>query len=429
MNKIKSLFVYFTIFITIVIGSLFLMICSSKIPKENIQQNTIASAEYLNKKPLFYSIIKDHSETKVDHYADAIILNIAYNLESNDSLKSVLFAKYYGDNERSEIDNLLMTSTNNTYKADTQYVRYWHGAVPFIRILLLFMNVEQIYILNAILLIGLVSLLIYKFIKNKLYILIFAFIIALISTNSFIIPLSLEYTNIYFITIIGSILLLRLFEKKKEKNISKLFFITGILTCYVDFLTTETLSLTFPLIILLIYKYKDNKNINSKELILSIIKLISLWIIGYVLMWVTKWGLSALLLDIDVKKAIIDKLFIRINNTSMITINIGVSNKSVILRNIFCLFPLSFFKKQSLILLLGIILFFVFIFFKGKKKNNILSWTLFLIALIPYIRFCVIYNHSFLHYFFTYRAQTSTIMAIMIGLYYMTDKKVLRGKI
>lgn len=35
-------------------------------------------------------------------------------------------------------------------------------------------------------------------------------------------------------------------------------------------------------------------------------------------------------------------------------------------------------------------------------------------ALIPYVRYLVLHNHSYIHFFFTYRAQVATIMAIVL---------------
>ncbi len=425
MKKNFKLVKYFLIFIIIVISLIALMILSAKIPKKMIENNVIESAEYFNEKELFYEMIDNHNETKIDHYADSITLNITYNIESKNSFRSVLKSNYYGNNKKSEIDNLLKTSTNNTkYKATTEYIRYWHGTVPILRVLLIFFNIKQIYILNAILLSLLISYLIYKLIKNKLYLFLIGFIISLILTNSFVVPFCLEYSNMYFVTLIGTIILLNLLEKKKDNLIFILFFILGIITCFIDFLTTETMSLLVPLILLLVYKYKDEKNINIKEIALLTFKTIIVWLIGYVIMWITKWGISLLVLNIDLKEVVLKSVEERLGAAKVL--EIGTYTKSVVLRNVFCLFPLCYINNKLLILLLFLFILYTFLFFVRKNKNT-LSWLLFLIALIPYIRFIVVNNHSYLHYFFTYRAQISSIIAIVLGSYYMIDKNIFGG--
>ena len=47
------------------------------------------------------------------------------------------------------------------------------------------------------------------------------------------------------------------------------------------------------------------------------------------------------------------------------------------------------------------------------KKRVIIYLT---IGLIPYIRYFVLHNHAFKHYFFTYRAQAGTVLAIVLVL-------------
>lgn len=427
-NKFKIL-KYFVIFGIMVTGLTTLMIISAKIPKTSIKNNVVKSAKYLTKQSLFYEMIYNHNETKIDHYADSITLNITYNISSKNSFKSILSANYYGNNKKSEIDNLLKTSNDSSkYKAETQYIRYWHGTMVPLRVLLLFFNIKQIYILNIVLLIFLLTLLIYKLIKNKLYPVLIGFLLSLIITNSFVVPFCLEYSNMYFVSLIGSIIVLDLLKKKKDNRIFILFFILGIITSFVDFLTTETMTLLLPLIILLVYKYKDNKKINVKEILFLVIKIALIWSIGYVAMWVTKWIISALVLKVNIKDVALNNVLERLGKANVYEIGYSNLSKSVLFRNIFCLFPLCYLKNKLLVLILFLFILYTFIFFVRKSENNILSYILFLIALIPYIRYAIVYNHSYIHYFFTYRAQISSIFAISLGSYYMIDKNLLGGK-
>lgn len=53
-----------------------------------------------------------------------------------------------------------------------------------------------------------------------------------------------------------------------------------------------------------------------------------------------------------------------------------------------------------------------------SKNSCYFSNLMFVIASIPYIRFLVLGNHSYLHYFFTYRAQIATILCLWLALNY-----------
>ena len=48
-----------------------------------------------------------------------------------------------------------------------------------------------------------------------------------------------------------------------------------------------------------------------------------------------------------------------------------------------------------------------------------------LVGIIPYIRYLVLANHSYLHCFFTFRAQFATVMALALILIYTTSKEKL----
>ena len=389
----------------------------------------IESANYLLEKPMYYELIDGCRATNIDHYADSITLNIVYNLSPNESLKSVLYSKYYGNNGNQETDNLLKTATDDNCMGESQYLRYWHGEMIILKPLLLILNIRQIYILNAIILILLTGVLSYKLCKNKMYAVMIGILVALIATNAYVVPLSLEYISMYLVMLISSIFTLQFIEKNKTKAILPLFFIIGIFTCFFDFLTIETVTLTVPLIILLVYKYKNNNLIDNKEIFKYIIKLIMVWGIGYVLMWITKWGISTIYLNEDIKKVVLENAAQRIERTKVYTV--GQSSElsnSVILRNVHCLFPLCFFEGKNIIVFLGAFLLFTFLFLTRKEKNIKLPLIIFTIGLIPYLRYLAINGHSLIHYFFTYRAQFATILAVIVGGYYMVDTKLLRRK-
>ena len=116
----------------------------------------------------------------------------------------------------------------NKELGNTQYLRYWHGYIGIIRILLVFFNLGQIYIFNAIILSVLTIILIVLLIKNKAYALIISFITGLIMCAVNVVPFCLEYTWMFYIMLITSIL--AVFWKDNIKRLNTLFFITGILT-------------------------------------------------------------------------------------------------------------------------------------------------------------------------------------------------------
>ena len=136
-------------FLVLTFLEVFLLSAVSLIPRSAIRKHTQESAEYLLEKPVFYRVVKQDPASNIDHYADAILLNILYHFDSAHPVTSPLTASYYYTETHNENENLYTAVTSNvtpTY----DYFRYWHGSTIFIRPLLTILNIRQIYIFFAI---------------------------------------------------------------------------------------------------------------------------------------------------------------------------------------------------------------------------------------------------------------------------------------
>ena len=88
--------------------------------------------------------------------------------------------------------------------------------------------------------------------------------------------------------------------------------------------------------------------------------------------------------------------------------------KGAITRNISYLYPFSLLKGYPILknILFVIVLLLMNIRWK-KSKYSYMYLLLFLLALTPYIRYLLLANHSFRHFFFTYRDQMITIISLI----------------
>lgn len=96
-------------------------------------------------KPVFYRVVKQDPASNIDHYADAILLNILYHFDSAHPVTSPLTASYYYTETHNENENLY-TAVTSDVTPTYDYFRYWHGSTIFIRPLLTILNLRQIYI-------------------------------------------------------------------------------------------------------------------------------------------------------------------------------------------------------------------------------------------------------------------------------------------
>ena len=51
--------------------------------------------------------------------------------------------------------------------------------------------------------------------------------------------------------------------------------------------------------------------------------------------------------------------------------------------------------------------------FRSKQFNPAMTGLMLLLGLVPYVRYLLLSNHAYMHYFFTYRAQLVTVMVLM----------------
>ena len=424
-ENVKEVFKYVIIFFSILILGVSLLVVTSKIPKEYIEKNIEESTPYLSKNTEINFIKRKHPFMWLHIYADEMLLNIIYNIDTSKPLESVLEAKYFDDG----LASLKKQMEDKSQVANTEYIRYWHGSMIFIRPMLTIFDIHQIYIINAIIIGILTVVLLSILFKKKQKLLVILFAIAFAMTGSIFVPFCLEYTWVYMIMLITSIIAI-LIEKKKNgnKNLKVVFFISGILTCFFDFLSAELLTILVPLTLILGIRIKERRLGSLKENLIFSISSIILWAIGYFEMWIAKWILASIVLNINALDFVVDKALVRVNGAYEFE-NISEIYREAIPKNIFSLFPLNLLKEKFLLIYFLVIAVIAFLVLKKDKKElkNIVPFLIILI--LPYIRYIILANHSYRHYFFTFREQFSTIICIILIFIYGIDKNKFKREI
>lgn len=418
MKKVKAVGKYILIFIAVIAILLVSFVFVASIPKKYVENNLVEAVKFFRKNTMEVKFVnKEYANTWLYPYDDQIYLNIIHCMDEDKPLESVMECEYYTLSEEDGGNSKYINLIEKNLKPNNYYLRYWHGSIIFVKVFLMIMTLEQIYILNVLILSVLLSILIFILIKNKYWTILISFIIGLIMTTSWFAPFSIVYTAMYALMLSACIFSI-IMENKKVGNdkLHKLFFIIGILTCFFDFLTMELLTILVPILMILTIRIKKNDSFKFKEELIFVIKSIVLWLIGYAMTYIVKWILALIILDIDVMKYIKNAALKRVNGP----VSIYSTTEIMLLgikKNIITLFPLTkiirsrvdytipiSFAVSSLILLLDI---------KNKEKRNFLILNL-MIAVIPYFRYIILSNHSYLHYFFTFRNQMATVMSVVL---------------
>lgn len=419
--------IYIGIFIAAYGLMLGFLTLSAGIKTESIQEKMEESADYLCEDIVFpYMESEDVKPSCIDRYADSILLNIAYNFEADDKLKSVMWSSYYYTYYQNENANLYDTVYKGQEK-NNQYLRYWHGSAGVMRVLHTFLNIKQIYIWHGVLFVILFAILVVLLVRLHCTLYAVLLGLSLVAVSFWYVPFSLEYTWSFLCMFVFSIAAVIMTGKGKDTNIGILFMLSGMVTIFLDFLTTETVSLMIPLMLTLIIRRKRAYGELKTEILYSL-KAAILWGIGYVGMWVMKWITASIVIGENVMPYVTDHIEERMAG--------DLGNMSIlgylwlaIKRNVTCIFPLDYGLTGVIIagVLFVIIMYFTYVYHKKKIDWKYIIFFLVL-GIVPYLRILVMRNHSVLHYFFVHRALCISVFAFLIAAADVIDGKKLFKK-
>lgn len=382
MSKIKPPVKYLITFGITAVICIVLLILTACIPRDAIQKNYGKSLVYWNGQAYFPYVQPGKDNTKLDYYADNILFRIIYHIDGKAPFSSVIAASY---------------DFQGAGKED--YSRYWHGSMVLLRPLLCVTDIVGIHkavaVLLTLLFLGVEAVLI----KDKCYQAAVIYPLGLCLLKIWIVAGCMEYA-VTFLLMQAMILAFWHYEKSSDATLYRLSMISGMLTCFMDFLTTETLTITVPLFFLWMKRKKPGN-------ILPYIKALTAWGVSYAGMFALKWGLSAMLLGKGVLSDTLLKAGERIKGNGW----------SAVLQNIYMLFPPGLIDsvrgKAVCICIYAVLLIGVAVFFAFPYKKSPRPTVLVLFMLIPYFRYLILGEHSYTHYFFTYRAQLITVLVIL----------------
>lgn len=428
-NKEKSNIIskYLLIFVIVTFVQIGLLFLTAIIPGDTINSNLKESADFLTDKELFFNIQNDNIASRVDRYADSILLGIIYGYDHEHPLTSIMSSSYYHTDTANENYNLKDAVYNNL-APNYDYSRYWHGSSAYVKPLLIFFNLREIYLINAVILIILLIAMMISIVKYISKGAAVCFFISAMAVSIWYVPFSLEYTWNFFIMMISSLIIMSGYRKTNSHNkLMPVFFVTGSMTAYFDFLTTETLTLLIPLTLLVVMEYDAGKLDNIKSGLRTCISAAILWGIGYISCWLAKWTLASIVLKENAFASAFSNATIRMygeaDNLSKLSQIFGA-----IIRNLSCILPFNHIAENGYVfcIIFYIVLLMIYYLVRNDNGSCILPRLLILPAIVPYIRYIVMSNHSYIHYFFTFRAQMATIFCIALIFYYGVDRKLLQ---
>ena len=419
----------FAVTLGILIGLLYL---TAQIPKEVFRKNLLASAKYLSEnEDEFYQIVEGDKRTLVHNYADVITFNIMYSVDGKDAWDELMMSPFYSDNINPDYPmiELLAERITEEKQADTVYDRYWHGMMVLLRPLFCVFTLSQIRMVMLTLLVGLFVLLSALLWKKGLRTLVATLWIAGILSGYPMIAICMEYVPVWLIMLLSSLAAIKLYQN--DSAIANLAVANGVCCAFFDFLTTETVAIVIPLVVVLCLKNKEKQIEDFWQGVRWLLAKGVLWGVAYLGTLFTKWILSSMVLS---ENRIGFALSMMLKRQGDASVQLGETvfpqQVAAVLTNVRLFLGMQ--ETVSLESVCGVVLIGAFVMlcviylFRKKGSACVLPGLLFLLGGVPVIRMLVLHNHSLEHCFFVYRALFATLVCMVVGVVYMIDWKMIR---
>ncbi len=392
MHHLRLMLRLFIILLCSIIAAVLLLTAVFCLPNDALQENVALSLYYINSVEGIYYPNYFHSNAEpltIDNYTNNLMVKNCLADEAESALHNALYVQ--------------------------DYARYWHGYLLFLRPLLCLGSIELVRYIHMILLMLLFSSVFYEMARKIDFFAALAYAVSLLAVWFFLVPMSLQYAAVFYLTFLFMLLILHYGERLSQRTLMLLFFVFGILTSFFDLLTVPLLTLGFPLIALLGLQLFHDLPV-GKPAFCGTLKLSGFWMLGYGLFWASKWFLGGLILKADVLSDAVSAALMRLNVPEYTGAHNHFDRLTVILSNIkklFPSFPLSFFTFA--VAALGVALVFSVGFWlthRGRGMERFPLKDLFPLALVtlyPFLWYCVLANHSGVHAFFTCKLLSITI--------------------
>ena len=357
--------------------------------------------------------IPGHDDTVPDYYTDSLmLLEAEYATEDTAFIASIKSPRALQPESNFVYETYINYNENNGFTFyEYDYFRYWHGYLIILKPLLYLFSLGTVKYLTVLLQFILLFSFVYYVMRSGYS---FWYSVPMLAAYMFMNPitlgLSFQYNTVFSLTVLSLVILFADHTKKKivREFPAAFFFIIGMVTSYFDLMTYPVLTFGIPaLYFFLLYLENDKKyHIRYVTLLVS-------WVAGYGGMWMGKWMISAALLGKDAFNDIKSSISVRSGFDASETFSGDyVSYFEVLRRNLSvqAVYGLLILLVAAVVLLYGIV--------RRNCRMDKSDRSFLIICLItgclPFVWYFLLPNHSWIHYWFTYRTLAVSVCSIMM---------------
>lgn len=409
-----------------------LLFLSALIPNDAIRDNMKQSANTYKAHSTYEFVNGNNFNSIADYYADALWLNIAWNIGEGNSLKSVIQTDYYDGEGLGENAGLYLTITENK-APNTDYTRYWHGTAMFIRLGHIFTDVEGIRLIGFISFLFLVGLTIFVLARKRHWDLAVMLALSIAAVQIWNIRLSMEYQPA-FILAFALIPLFLVLEQRGDKWLTILSVISGTAVAFFDFLTTETVTILLPLALVVTVRAKENRLGSLKENLLLLLKCGICWAASYGGAFVVKWLIASMVTGENAFSLALNSAEMHALGATAVNFDPrGLPHSWIdgLLSSLSTMLGSEQrvdYTRITAMLFAGFLIMFSVWYLLRRKKYNSVVMPLIILGGLVLARFILLNNHTYMHCFFTYRALATLVFALLSALWLNIELPQKKGR-
>ena len=370
-------------------------VLSCWLPDKSIRRHIAESLPVLAAEGVYPKAILQVDQCWMDNFTDALIMNQIYNIDRQHPVEAAMKMVRSSEKDRDwDQIGIMQRRVNGETFEEQHYARYWHGSSFFFRPLFMLMDYSTMrfamFTVSSLLLLLLACVYFQKAGWAKTMVLSLGFLL----TYGFVTQFSMQFFPVLVLTAVACILVAK---GDVSKDHGMLFFIIGSLVCFFDLFTTPLLTLGMPLVVML--SLNQEKPFVFKDNLIRIIKLALLWGLGFALTFVAKWALATLILG--------QNIFADAFEVSLYRMEVDDFTRwDAVAKNLGML--------HWWIVGLAAVALIAFNVTRHRKFNYRKAVLFLLIALMPFVWYFILSNHSYLHWWFTYRLQAISVACLLM---------------
>ena len=356
---------YLAVFFGLIAAYLLFALAANLLPNKPILRHAARTIEHNDLQNDFAFAVTCRPQYYMDNFTDALIINQACNGGSSQLLTSMLLiprVDYGGE----QCESLRRFTQGDTSYFTVHYGRYWHGSTFLMRFLLLigdYVSLRILFYLLSTLLLAWVAVALYRHIGTAAMLL---YMLALAMVNVFMMQLSIQF----------------------------------LLTC-------PMMTWGLPMCVFLMKQHRTPHCPKPADRLKTWTLSSLLWMVGYGLTWVSKWFIATVLTGENVIRDGAKQFAVRAGQGIDYSRWDAVGNNLNLIR-----WP---YVALTIMLLLAIMVW------RFNRTGLPTALLCLLTALPPLLWYLVTADHSYLHYWFTYRSLSVPLTAIFFAIAAIVD--------